>query len=230
LRLFEVESLLEDRDRSRTIDQLSLFLGAFPTFGEPLGGRYGCQPFVYEPDRHFHHFSQPFCPLASLCGRRSLGTTQAAGKADAHLDRLVLCDDIDQLRDLTCAGPNRGHRIGQHAVRVTRCNTYPRVTPVKGNPYAASHASSSLCILTHLVELIAISKLAHAVLRSKGHGGRAPADIRGNHQRIDHDPLSISAECLPDRSDIDFELRRRNLRCSWRSWLISDCAALDATA
>jgi hypothetical protein len=27
-----------------------------------------------------------------------------------------------------------------------------------------------------------------------------------DHRRIDDDPLSISAECLPDRSDIDFEL------------------------
>mgnify|MGYP003693920359 CR=1 FL=1 len=95
---------------------------------------------------------QPAVPPArEPCRRRSLGTTQAARKADAHLDRLVLRDHIDQLRNLTCAGPNGGHRIGQHSVRVTRCNTYPRVTPVKAQSVRRVACVILSCTLTHLV-------------------------------------------------------------------------------
>ncbi len=135
--MFEHQGLLENRDRSRRIDQPPLFLGSLPSLVEPLRCGYRRQAFVHQPDRYAAPGCQPCSPLPRLCRSRTLPTAQAARQADEHLDRLVLSDDCHQLGNLIGTGPDRRQRIRQHAAGVTRSHPDPRISPIDRKSHAA---------------------------------------------------------------------------------------------
>ena len=113
-RLFEHQGLLENRDRSRRIDQPPLLLGSLPSLVEPLRRRLPSSVVSStNSDRYADPGCQPCGPLPRLCRSRTLPHhSGCVGRPDQHLDRLVLSDHGHASSAISSvAGPYRRQRI-----------------------------------------------------------------------------------------------------------------------